>query len=400
MRRLVLLVAAIVLVDTMFYAAITPLLPYYSHHFDLSKSAAGLLAAAYPAGTLIASLPSGWLAARIGVRPTVLVGLGLMVVSSVAFGFAHSVAVLDGARFLQGVGGAASWAGGLAWLIARAEGSRRAELIGTALAAAIAGALLGPVLGSAASVTSPKIVFSLVGVLGVILACLTLTEHAPGPTGGHGFGAFRPALRDSRLLAGMWLTTLGALLFGTLAVLAPLRLDHLGASNVVIGAAFLLAAAGAATTSPMVGRWSDRAGWRTPVRIGLLASSVFAILLPLPRSAALLFVLVVVADPAFGASYPPAGAMISDGAERAGLDQGYAFGLFNLAWASGQVVGDAGSAGIAQATSDAVPYAFLSVACLLTFLALGRRSRIGAADSGLEELGREGGEQRAGQLMP
>ena len=47
MRRLVVLVAAIVLVDTMFYGAITPLLPYYSHHFDLSKSSAGLLAAAY-----------------------------------------------------------------------------------------------------------------------------------------------------------------------------------------------------------------------------------------------------------------------------------------------------------------------------------------------------------------
>ena len=382
MRRLVVLVAAIVLVDTMFYAAITPLLPYYSHHFDLSKSAAGVLAATYPAGTLIAALPAGWLAARIGVRPAVLVGLGLMVVSSVAIGYAHSVVVLDAARFVQGVGGAASWAAGLAWLILRAEGTRRAELIGTALAAAIAGGLLGPVLGSAASLTSPKIVFSLVGVAGVILAGLTFTEPAPAPSGGHSLGPLRPALRDSRLLAGMWLTTLGALLFGTLAVLSPLRLDHLGASSVTIGAAFLIAAAGAAITSPIIGRMSDRTGWRTPVRFGLLASAAFAILLPLPESAAVLFLLVIVADPAFGASYPPAGAMISNGADRAGLDQGYAFGLFNLAWGVGQVGGDAGSAGLAQATSDAVPYAFLAVTCLVTFLALTRSSRIPAAEAG------------------
>src|SRR5258707_15587458 len=107
MRRLVLLVAAIVLVDTMFYAAITPLLPYYSHHFHLSKSSAGLLAATYPAGTLIAALPGGWLATRIGVRRTVLVGLALMIVSSVVFGFARHIGLLDGARFLQGVGGSA-----------------------------------------------------------------------------------------------------------------------------------------------------------------------------------------------------------------------------------------------------------------------------------------------------
>ncbi len=381
MRRLVVLVAAIVLVDTMFYGAITPLLPYYSHHFDLSKSSAGLLAASYAAGTLLAALPSGWLAARIGVRPTVVVGLALMVVSSVVFGFAHHVVLLDAARFLQGVGGAASWAGGLAWLIARSQGARRGELIGTALAAAIAGGLLGPVLGSAASLTSPELVFSLVGVLGIVLIAFTLIEDAPPPTRARATAGFRRVLRDSRVLAGMWLTILGALLFGTLAVLAPLRLDDLGASSVVVGAAFLLAAAAAALISPVVGRVSDRRGWRLPVLASLLASAAFAVLLPLPESVAVLFVLVVVADPCFGAAYPSAGAMISSGAERAGLDQGYGFGLFNLAWAIGQVVGDAGSAGLAQATADAVPYALLAGACLITFVGLSRSTRLQAAEA-------------------
>ena len=379
MRRLVVLVAAIVLVDTMFYAAITPLLPYYSHHFHLSKAAAGILAAAYPAGTLLAALPGGWLAARIGVRPTVLVGLALMVVSSIAFGFAHSVVLLDGARFLQGVGGAASWAGGLAWLILREQGSRRAELIGTALAAAIAGALLGPVLGSLASATSPKLVFSLVGALGIVLSGFTLSEYAPAPSGGHGIRSLLPALRNPRLLAGMWLTTLGALLFGTMAVLAPLRLDHLGASGLTVGVTFLVAAAGAGLSSPLLGRISDRSGWLRPVRVGLLCSALMTILLPLPASAPLLIVLIVAADPAFGTYYAPAGGMISSGAERAGLDQGYAFGLFNLAWGIGQVVGDAGSAGLADATSDTVPYAVLAGTCVLTFLALTRGSRLQTA---------------------
>jgi len=54
-----LLVSATVLVDTMFFAAITPLLPAYRDELGLSKTAAGLLSAAYPAGTLIASLPAG-----------------------------------------------------------------------------------------------------------------------------------------------------------------------------------------------------------------------------------------------------------------------------------------------------------------------------------------------------
>ena len=118
MRKVVVLVGAVVFVDTTFYAAITPLLPRYAEDFDLTKASAGLLTAAYPIGTVLGSLPGGWLATRIGVRPTVLVGLAMLGASSIAFGFAPSIAALDAARLLQGVGGAFTWAGGLAWLIA------------------------------------------------------------------------------------------------------------------------------------------------------------------------------------------------------------------------------------------------------------------------------------------
>src|SRR5256885_16740062 len=118
----------------------------------------------------------------------------------------------------------------------------------------------------------------------------------------------------------MWLTTLGGLLFGTMAVLAPLRLDHLGASNVTVGAAFLIAAGGAAVSSPIVGRIADRSGWRVPVRVGLLFSAVFAVLLPPPESPALLFIILVAAGPAVRAHYPAPGGMISDRAGRFRLD--------------------------------------------------------------------------------
>ena len=57
-RRLFLLVAAVVRVDTAFYAAITPLLPHYADELDLSKTAAGVLSASYAAGTLVGG-PAG-----------------------------------------------------------------------------------------------------------------------------------------------------------------------------------------------------------------------------------------------------------------------------------------------------------------------------------------------------
>src|SRR3712207_4191836 len=125
MRRLLLLVSAIVLADIMFFAAITPLLPYYVDELGMSKAEAGILAAAYPAGTLLFSIPGGWLAARTGVRFATISGLILMAGASFSFGFADDAVLLAAARFIQGVGSALSWAGGLGWLVAAAPPERR-----------------------------------------------------------------------------------------------------------------------------------------------------------------------------------------------------------------------------------------------------------------------------------
>ena len=81
---------AVVFVDTMFYAAIAPLLPALSHALRLSKLSAGVLTASYPIGTLVGSVPGGVLAARAGPKLTVYTGLALLAASTLAFGFLHS----------------------------------------------------------------------------------------------------------------------------------------------------------------------------------------------------------------------------------------------------------------------------------------------------------------------
>jgi MFS family permease len=302
----------------------------------------------------------------------VLLGLSLLVAASVAFAFADSVVVLDVARFAQGVGGAASWAGALGWLIEVAPRERRGELIGAGLAAAVAGSLFGPVLGGAAEAIGHTTVFGAVAVLGLALIAWALRMPPPQQVGETRLRALIACLGDRRVAAGMWLTALPGVLFGTMSVLGALRLDELGAGAVAIAAAFLFAAALEAIAAPIVGRVSDRRGRLVPSIVGVAGGGLAMLLLPWPQSAWVLAGLVVLAGPAIGILYTPAMAMLSDGAEAFGVAHGFAFALVNLAWASGQTAGAAGSARLADLTGDRVPYLLLAAVCAVTLAVLAR----------------------------
>ena len=372
MRRLLILACAIVFVETTFYTAITPLLPHFEDVFDLTKSQAGLLAACYPAGTLVGAIPGGYLAAKAGVRPTVLFGLTLVTLSCLAFAFAGTIVLLDVARFVQGLGGAFCWAGALAWVIGASPRERRGELIGTTMGAAIVGTLLGPVIGALAAGVGVKPTFSAIAVVGVAMGAWAFSTPAAEPEGTSTPRELLGALRDGRVAGGFVLVLVPGLVMGTIGVLAPLRLDDLGVGASGIAAAWLGAAVLETAVSPIVGRVSDRRGRLYPCLLGLAAASVMTLLFPLPEEAWQLILLVLIAAPTIGMLWAPSMAMLSDGAEAVGIAQGFAFAMSNLGWSVGQTAGNALSARIADATSDAVPYVILSALAAGTLVALVR----------------------------
>jgi MFS family permease len=368
MRRLLVLASTMVFFDVAFYAAITPLLPDYVADLGLSKAEAGVLAASYAAGTLLASLPAGLVATWVGPRLTVIGGLLLLGVSSVVFGFAGDILLLDAARFAQGVAGALIWSGALTWLVATAPDERRGSVIGTALGTAVAGALFGPVLGALAAEVGTEVVFG--GVLGVSLLLAAFAAGLPGA----GSPERQPLREVAAIIATRPILTATAfvavpsLMFGAVEVLVPLRIDELGGGHVAIAGGFIAGAALEAVLAPIAGRYSDRIGRRIPFVVGIAICSCSMIGIALAQALGPILGALILGSLGAGFCFAPALTTLSETADLSRLHQGFAAGLSNMAWAAGQTAGALAGGAAADATGYVVPS--LAIAALLVFTSL------------------------------
>ena len=390
-RRLLFLTSAVVFFDTLFFAALTPLLPHYADTLHLSETGAGVLAAAYPAGVIVGAIPSGMVAAR-GRRQAdgdrrAERGRALHVL----FGIGDTAWQLVTARFVQGLSSAFTWTGALAWLdlgracrAARHADRARVRRRGLRRAGRAGAGRHRVGRGNRLDVRRRR----------RRVARRSSAGPRPFPPSARPdasrLGVLGHALRDRRILGGFWFVVLPALLFGTLSVLGPLRLSDLGLGSVAIGAVFLCSAAVEAANNIYVGRVSDRSGPVRPLVFGLIASAVVAALLPWPDRALWLAVLVVCGGFAFGMFFTPGMTLLTQLSEARGLDYGYTFALMSLAWAPGQALGAAGGGALAHATTNAVPYLVLG-GCLLPDprppLAVAGNDRLGPA-AGPSSLGR------------
>jgi MFS family permease len=242
-------------------------------------------------------------------------------------------------------------------------------MIGTALGAAVFGALFGPVIGAAAALLGRGPVFSALGALAVALAVWTTRLETSHPAERASTSALTRALRTREFLGGLSVMSLASLLFGVLSVLGPLHLSHAGWGAAAIGAVWLTGAAGETVQAPLIGRVLDRRGHLLPVRASLLASALVSLGLATGARPLFYVPLVVLAAIAYGGLFTPAFGLIADGAEHAALAQGLAFGFMNAAWALGAMVGPAAGGAIAGATGDWIPFVLVAAVCLVTLAA-------------------------------
>jgi MFS family permease len=355
LRRLMVIGCTAVFLDSTFFSVVTPLLPHYADEFGLSKAEVGLLAGSAAAGGLLAALPSGMLAVRVGVRATVVTALCLLAASSFVFGFGESVAVLEGARFVQGIAGSFIWAAAFAWIADASPAERRGELFGRMLAASFAGTLLGPVIGAIAVSVGTEPVFASVTAGCLIGAAAARRQPAPVRHEAQGLRVLAQSLRVPQVALGAWLVTLTGTTFGMISVLGPLRLDEFGAGAGAIALVFVTVAVSQAIAAQYVGRLSDRSGPWAPIRLGLPLAAAALSTFTLPSSVALLGAWIIAVICGSALFWTPAMAMVSAAATRTGLQQGLIFALMNLTWTAGHMSGSGGAAALAEGAGDGVP---------------------------------------------
>jgi MFS family permease len=369
MRRLLVLVTALMFVELVFFTVLAPLLPGLKHELGLSTSQAGILVGAYALGAIVGGLPALALVDRIGVRVAALASVITFAATSVAFGLAASYAGLLAFRFIQGISGVACFTSAMSWLLEAAPEDERGAMTGFAFGVSEIGAIAGPLLGGVAAASGRPAAFTAVAVLCLGLAVATTrfrgpARHASGPM------KLRSLLAARHVRTVMWITYIPAFILAGVGVLSPLQLHRLGASVGEIALTFGAAAALGILVRPLFGRWVDRRGPRIPIQVALLASFPFVLAVPWVGDLAAAAALAVLALVVTGLLWSPLMVMLSDACIEMGVGQATAVGVINLAWPPGYAIGATAAAAIAQLAGQRWAYALMATTLLLGYGAL------------------------------
>ncbi len=383
MRRLVLLISALMVLDTISFAAVIPLLPHYRQELGLSPFSAGVLLASYSAAVLLFAVPSGRLSDVLGPKRMSAAGAVSLMVGLALMAVAHSFALLLVARVLQGAADAVAWSAGIAWVSSASPAEKRGGRIGLVQAAASIGFIAGPAIGAIA-VSGVGIAPTFLALSGLAAVLLMLVLATPAPRQPLEEGA-RPAiapvlaacLRQSLIAASMIVIFVAAIVGGALQLLVTLQLADGGMSGSRIGVVYTVGAVLASAVAVLSGRGGDRFG-RIPLAVGgtaVLGAMVATLALPL--SVPWFVVLVIIVFGLEAVLYATAYPLSVDGADRSAIGHGVVLGIVNLSWGIGAVIGPLAAPGLSHLAGSDGAYVLLAVfslgACLVVRAKTGSR---------------------------
>lgn len=358
--------------------ALLPTVGPYAEALGATGTGMGVAVGAYSATNLIFNVVGGVLLDRAGRRRLALAGFVIAAGAIAVYPLASTVPALVAVRLLHGVGGGIlipavyTLIGDLARSGAR---GRAMGLVGVTIGAA---AVIAPgISGAARSAYGFDLVF--LGLAGVMLAGLALTavavkETATGEVTERARGVAMRSLLAARTLQMSGIAVFGFTFgFGSLAAFLPSRLEGLGRGPALSGGLFtLLSLVAAALMLTRLSGRVDRRGPRPPILTGLPLIAVALAMLALVDQLALVTSAVILFGAGFGIVYPAVSGATAIAASPA--ERGRAFGLFNVAYSLGFVVGPP-LAGYLGEQTGVSPFAWSAVVCLAALAAVATMGR-------------------------
>ena len=366
MRRLLLLVYALVFVTELGQAAIVPLLPTFTRELGLSEVETGALLAAATFATLVCAAPLGIATDRFGPRRLAVAAAGLLVVSALVQAGAGSFWELLAGRALFGVAFATVWTAGLA-LVAGATSSRRAAALGATITVGGLAHLVGPtsagLLAERLGVWAPFVVIAVLAALVTALLATAPSVAAVAEKRQPLREAVGAARRHREIRSALVTIGLLGIVAGIVPLLVPLILDDNGLSAGQIGVVFSAGAGVWIVASAFVARLGARAARVPAAAIGIVGLGL-ALLLPVATLATVgvaVFLLLRAAThaPLSTISYP----LAEIGAGAAGIGRGTAIGLMNVVWAGAAATSPIVGGALADALGAQATFALVALLC-------------------------------------
>jgi MFS family permease len=271
---------------------ISPVLPQYALSFSIPVALIGWAVSAFALARMFMDIPAGFLADRFGKKGNMIVGLILIIISSVAAGIANSYLWLIMARIVEGIGSALYVTSATTWVAQASAGESRGRYMSLYSGLIFAGAAFGPTIGGYSAVhfglSAPFFIYAAFASLG-LMATIPLKESTDSLAAEHS----EIRLKDvpSVLLNGPFLLvncSVFALFFlraGVRSTLVPLYASlNLGLSEDKIGLLLTVAAIVTSLLAFPSGWLSDKVGRKIPIMSCLFLSAIAVLLIPLQTS--------------------------------------------------------------------------------------------------------------------
>ena len=145
----ILAVSLVSLVVMMGSTMVTPSLTLYAKQdLGANEFLVGAVIAGFAIGRLIFDVPAGFIADRLGLSRTMILGLGILIAASTLAGFASSYWMLLFARMLEGIASSIYVSAAIAFVLLSSDAAKRGTNIGSYQSILMLGPIVGPVVGA------------------------------------------------------------------------------------------------------------------------------------------------------------------------------------------------------------------------------------------------------------